>query len=112
MRWLGIGVKGAIGQMGFWGHLGTVDKDSFGTHFLFYVTSWKPGLSHLEMVTFMDAIGRVHEHAPGSPKVKKILFFCLVCAFNFGHLITVQHFFKLSDLTGVVTCTPFFPTSV
>lgn len=79
---------------------------------LFYVTSWKPGLLHLERLTLMDAMGRVHEHAPVPPRVKKILFFCLVCAFNFGRLVTVQHFFKLSDLPGVVVCTPFFPTSV
>ena len=78
----------------------------------FYVTSWKPGLPHLEKLTLMDAMGRVHEHAPGPPRVKNILLFCLVCAFNFGHLATVQHFFKLSDLPGVVGCTPFFPTSV
>lgn len=64
MRWLGIGVKGAIRPDGFLGSfLGTVDKDSFGTHSLFYVTSRKPGLSHLERVTLMDATGRVHEHA-------------------------------------------------
>lgn len=78
----------------------------------FYVTSWKPGLPHLEKLTLMDAMGTVHEHGPGPPRVKNILFFCLVCAFNFGHLVTVQHFFKLSDLPGVVVCTPFFPTSV
>lgn len=71
-----------------------MDKDSFGPHSLFLCYFLEARTSTLEKLTLMDAMGTVHEHAPGPPRVKNILFFCLVCAFNFGHLVICAAFLQ------------------